>query len=281
LTLAVVEEEALSAACAVAVDHGLPCGDAVVVYSGSNVLIHLLPSPVVARVMSGTVALHDDPELWLSREVAVSSFLAPSGLAVAPSSLVDAGPHLSGELWLTFASWVELEGRTEADDAEQLGGALRRLHGALADFSGDLGTMLGLQADIERLRRRLRPTPTLSTEQIDEMGERLVALTDSVFDTPLPTQALHGDASLTNLLSTPTGLLWNDFEDVLRGPVHWDVAGYVMALEDRGADAAFVRRALDAYGWGDREELAPFTAAHEVYGEIWQAYDRRRRTSGR
>jgi hypothetical protein len=56
LTLAVVEEEALAAACAVAVDHGLPCGDAVVVYSGSNVLIHLLPSPVVARVMSGGVA---------------------------------------------------------------------------------------------------------------------------------------------------------------------------------------------------------------------------------
>jgi Ser/Thr protein kinase RdoA (MazF antagonist) len=78
------------------------------------------------------------------------------------------------------------------------------------------------------------------------MGERLVALTDSVFDTPLPTQALHGDASLSNLLRTPTGLLWNDFEDVLRGPVHWDVAGYVMALEDRGTDAAFVRRALDA-----------------------------------
>ena len=52
-------------------DHGLPCGDAEVVYSGSNVLIHLLPSPVVARVMCGTVALHDDPRLWLRREVAV------------------------------------------------------------------------------------------------------------------------------------------------------------------------------------------------------------------
>jgi hypothetical protein len=83
-----MEEQALGAACGVAVDHGLPCGDAAVVHSGSNVLVHLSPSPVVARVMSGTVALHDDPELWLGREVAVAGFLAPTGLAVAPTSMI-------------------------------------------------------------------------------------------------------------------------------------------------------------------------------------------------
>jgi hypothetical protein len=47
-----------------------------------------------------------------------------------------------------------------------------------------------------------------------------------------------------------------------------------MALEHGGADAAFVRRALDAYGWDHDEDLAPFTEAHEVYGEIWQMYVR-------
>jgi hypothetical protein len=262
-----VEERALEAACEVAVDHGLPCGDAEVVYSGSNVLVHLLPSPVVARVMSGTVALHDDPALWLSREVAVLRHLAPTGLAVAPSSMIPPGPFTYDGLWMTFAAWVEVLGETEARDAERLGGALRELHEALAEHDGDLGGMLDLQLDIERLRLELPPSP-----QVEAFGERLVALTDSVFDTALPTQPLHGDASLTNLLRTPVGLLWNDFEDALRGPVHWDVAGYVMALEDRGADDAFVRRALDAYGWGDPAELAPFTAAHELYGEIWRMY---------
>jgi hypothetical protein len=257
----------LEAACEVAVDHGLPCGDAEVVYSGSNVLVHLRPSPVVARVMSGTVALHDDPATWLSREVAVSRFLAPTGLAVAPSSMIPPGPFTCEGLWLTFASWVEVLGDTEPLDAERLGGALRDLHESLAGFGGDLGGMLDLQADIERLRRELPPSP-----QVEGFGERLVALTDSVFDTALPTQALHGDASLTNLLRTPVGLLWNDFEDALRGPVHWDVAGFAMALEDRGADPSFVRDALAAYGWDDPASLAPFTAAHELYGEIWQMY---------
>jgi hypothetical protein len=259
----------LEAACAVAVDHGLPCGDATVLNAGSNVLAHLSPSPVVARVMSATVALHDDPRLWLGREVEVTSFLAPTGLAVPPASMIAPGPHHSQELWLTFSSWVEVKGPTEPRDAEELGLVLRRLHDALAEFRGELGGMLDLLEDIERLRLQLPPSPA-----VDSLGERLFALTDSVFDTPLPTQALHGDASLSNLLRTPLGLLWNDFEDVLRGPVQWDVAGYLMALEMGGADAAFVGQALDAYGWDDADDLAPFTEAHEVYGEIWEMYVR-------
>jgi thiamine kinase-like enzyme len=81
-------------------------------------------------------------------------------------------------------------------------------------------------------------------------------------------QPLHGDASLSNLLRTPLGGLWNDFEDVLCGPLHWDVAGYAMALERAAADAALRPRALDVYGWDHDEDLAPFTEAHEIYGEI-------------
>lgn len=252
-----------------AVDHGLPCGDAKVVYSGSNVLVHLLPSPVVARVMSGTVALHDDPRSWLSRQVAVEGFLGPTGLTVPPSSMIAPGPHCFEGLWLTFAAWVEVERPTEPRDPEALGLALRNLHEALAEFPGELGGMLDLLDDIERLRLQVP-----SSLEAEALGERLFDLTDSVFDTSLPTRPLHGDASLSNLLSTPTGLLWNDFEDVLCGPVHWDVAGYAMALEHGGADDAFVRAALDAYGWDDPQDLAPFTEAHEIYGEIWEMYVR-------
>jgi hypothetical protein len=55
------------------------------------------------------------------------------------------------------------------------------------------------------------------------------------------------------------------------------VAGYVISLEANGADSAFVARALEAYGWSDKRELAPFSAAHAVYDEIWQSYDAQRR----
>jgi phosphotransferase family enzyme len=272
-----IEQQAFAAACAVAEEHGVLCERAAVIHAGSNVLVHLRPSPVVARVMTGTVALHDDPEVWLGREVSVLSFLAASDLAVAPSSLIAPGPYESGGLWMTF--WESVEHRRSADlcdGAERLGRALRELHDALAGFSGELGGFVDLRHDIERLRRQLRPSVTLSAEKIDSLGERLLALGETVFGTSLPAQALHGDASLMNLLCTLEGLVWNDFEDTLRGPVHWDVAGYLISLEYRGADSAFVQRALDAYGGIDRRELAPFTEAHEVYDEIWRLYDAQR-----
>jgi hypothetical protein len=44
------------------------CDEAVAIAAGSNVLVHLKPAPVVARVMTGTALLHDDVELWLARE---------------------------------------------------------------------------------------------------------------------------------------------------------------------------------------------------------------------
>lgn len=275
-----IDQRALAAACAVAAEQGLPCERAEVISSGSNVLVHLRPSPVVARVMSGTVVLHEDPEQWLRDEVAVLRFLAPSGLAVGPSPLADPGPYHSEGLWMTFCELVERPRSAEpGDGAEKLGRALRELHDELFGFTGELPDLRDLRDDIERLHRQLRPSPALGAEKIESLRARLLELGETVFEAAWPVQALHGDASLSNLFrDTDDRLVWNDFEDTFRGPVHWDLTGYVMSLEWRGADADFVARALDAYGGIERRELAPFTAAHEVYDEIWQAYDAQRRS---
>jgi aminoglycoside phosphotransferase (APT) family kinase protein len=274
-------ERALAAARAVAAEYGVACDWAEVLSAGSNVLVHLRPSPVVGRVMTGTVVLHDEPGRWLRREAGVTEFLAPTGLAVRPSPLIAAGPYERDGLWMTFTEFVDGSGHHEqlgsGDEAERFGQALRELHEALALYDDDLADFTDLGRDIERLRRALRPSAELSAERIDSMGEQLAALRETLFATSLPVQALHGDASIGNLLRTPGGLLWNDFEDTFRGPVHWDVAGYLISLEWRGADDAFVERALAAYGGLDREALAPFTAGHELYDEIWSAYDAQRR----
>lgn len=275
-----VEQRALAAACAVAAERGVPCGQAAVINAGSNVLVHLAPAPVVARVMSGTVVLHGDPECWLSREVAVLDYLAPTGIAVAPSPLIGSGPYRHDGLWMIFCELVEHRGQADlSDGAEMLGRTLRKLHDELSAFPGDLPSFTDLHDRIERLLRLLRPSRDLSAERIEALEARLLALGEPVFAAPLPAQALHGDTSLFNLLRrTSGGLVWNDFEDVLRGPVHWDVAGFLISLELRGADPDFVATALDAYGGVDQRELAPFAAAHDVYDEIWQLYDVQRRS---
>ncbi len=58
-------------------------------------------APIVARVMTGTVALHDDPRKWLEREISVLEFLAPSGLAVSPT-VVAVRPRRDQPAWRMF-----------------------------------------------------------------------------------------------------------------------------------------------------------------------------------
>jgi Ser/Thr protein kinase RdoA (MazF antagonist) len=190
---------------------------------------------------------------------------------------------------MTFTEWVpDLEPDPAVgtavcvDDARELGRMLRDLHDALRPYDGELGGLRELRDDIERLLGQLRPADAQQRASVASLGGRLNALGTFVFHSRLPTQALHGDVSLRNLLRTRSRLVWNDFEDTFRGPVHWDLASAVGSLRGRGADTRCVHAMLDAYGWNDRRELAPFLAAQDVYGEIWRMYDRqRRRTPGR
>jgi Phosphotransferase enzyme family len=284
--VATLERRAVAAATAIAAAYGIPPDGAVVIDSGSNVLVHLRPAPVVARVMTGTVALHDDPQRWLEREIAVLEFLAPSGLAVEPSRLVAPGPHCRDGLWMTFTEWVadveptsERRRGVDVDDAREFGRMLRQLHDQLRPFDGDLAGLRELREDIERLRAQLRPTNAQQRHAIALLDERLNTVETTVFESRLPAQALHGDVSLRNLLRAPRRFLWNDFEDTFRGPIHWDVASAVGSLRLDGADARSVGEMLDAYGLLEKRELVPFLGAQDVYAEIWRLYDRQRRHS--
>jgi Ser/Thr protein kinase RdoA (MazF antagonist) len=98
-----------------------------------------------------------------------------------------------------------------------------------------------------------------------------------VFDSSLPAQALHGDASMSNLLRTDSGLVWNDLEDVCAGPVAWDVAGLVTSASARGHSAAFIDELLATYGDPGVGSLEPFLDAHALYEVVWHAFEARRR----
>jgi hypothetical protein len=279
----VLEQRAVAAAGAVASAHGLAPEEAVVIHSASNVLVHLRPAPVVARVMTGTVALHDDPRRWLEREISVLEFLAPTGLAVSPTRLIAPGPHCHDGLWMTFTEWIpgvepapELGPATELDAARGLAAALRRLHDRLRSFEGELGGLRELREDIERLLSRIRPADAQQRDAVSSLRDQLDSLRSVVFESRYATQALHGDVSHWNLLRTPRGVVWNDFEDTYRGPVHWDVASAVGSLRIQGASQRAVHEMLEAYGWDDHEALGPFLAAQDVYDEIWRMYDRQR-----
>jgi hypothetical protein len=268
---------ALAAAQAVAVAHSVACEDAVVVAAGSNVLVHLKPAPVIARVMTGTAVLHADVERWLAGEVAVGAFLGQRGLAVPPSDVLAPGPHQHDGLWMTFWEFVEHDASRPLPRADELGGSLRELHGALADFPDDLGPLSDVRDWLDGLLDELQASPRLTSQDRALLRGELQALTPTVFESPLPTQAIHGDASMSNLLRTDDGLLWNDLEDACVGPVHWDVAGLILEARARGESEAFVADLLRAHGGLHLSELEDFIAAHRLYTTIWRAFAVQRR----
>jgi hypothetical protein len=274
---------AVAAAQAVARANSVACEEAIVLAGGSNVLVHLRPSPVVARVMTGTAALHDDLEGWLAREVAVGAFLAERGLAVLPSDLLAPGPCRQDGLWMTFWTFVEHDASEALPRADELGGSLRELHAALAGYPGELGPLGDIRDWLDGLLVQLGRSPTLTLRERDMLRSRLHEMTPTVFETSLPAQPIHGDASMSNLFRTENGLIWNDLEDACVGPVHWDVAGLVVEARASGASEAFVADFLRAYDGPELEELTDFMAAHRLYTTVWQAFaqaGRRTRENG-
>jgi hypothetical protein len=253
-------QRAVAAAQAVALAHGVSGNDAVVLPGSSNVMVRLRPAPVVARVMTGTAHLHSDVQSWLAGEVAVGAFLGERGLAVSPSDALPPGPHQTDGLWITFWEFVEHDDSRPVPSADELGRALHELHAALAEFPGDL-------APLSETRDWL---VGIATD--DGLRSRVEELTPTVWESALPAQPIHGDASTWNLLVTDSGLLWNDLEDVCVGPVHWDIAGLVEEARDRGESDAYVAELLRVYDGPAVEELEDFIEAHLLYGRIWRAW---------
>ena len=277
------EARGIRAACAVASAHGLACGEAsILAYKGGNIVVHLAPSPVVARTATLRAALHVDIERWLRREVAIGRFLADAGApSTAPSDLLPPGPHERDGVWMTMWQRLEHDPRV-VPPASAAGASLRRLHEVLAGYDGDLPPYTALLSEIGRLLDETSDDPELDRRDRMLLYAELDRLAPVLFEVGLPTQPLHGNASLRHLLSDRGRLAWSNFEDACRGPLAWDLGALALTLRQRGATQADVDEALRAHGLGiEAPELEPFIAAHALYETAWLAFLAQRRPSWR
>ncbi len=230
---------------------GLRVDDPVVLSKYPNVIVHLRPSPVVARV---TVTLNRGTDALVG-ELRFARAAAERGAPVVPPA--DDRVHGSPEAPITFWRHVEHR-RAEPEDAAAIGAALRRLHEAVADLELELPRFDRLD-EVEEVARALdHPDSGLMLRAITVARGRLVAL-------DLHEQPLHGDAHMRNVLVTEGGPLWADLENVCRGPVEYDLACLVWRTRVHGwHDSA---PALAAYGSHDPrllDELMPVLAAFLV-----------------
>lgn len=125
---------AVDAATAVAREVGLMVRDPRVLRDVTNVLVHLAPAPVVARVPVTFTRLRG--RSWIEHELEATRFLADSGVTAArPATSVNPGPHESDGFLITLWEFVEHD-HERVLDGNRAGSALREIHEQLAHWTG-------------------------------------------------------------------------------------------------------------------------------------------------
>ncbi len=238
---------------------GVRCDNPVVLADGANVVVHLRPAPVVAKVAASTTAVRD-AAAWLQRELNVVQFLAARGAPVmTPSPEVPATVHHGDGQVMSFWRYLRPSPGGVLAGEDVIGPMLRDLHAELARYPGPLPVLAPLQ-DIPSYLAR--PQTTLTPAEAAALTAAHARLTAGLGS--FPARPLHGDAGAGNLMATGSGWVWHDFEDTCSGPVAWDVAASTASPR---LDA---RRVLAAYGEPvDPAQLAACEQLRRLHLTVW------------
>jgi Ser/Thr protein kinase RdoA (MazF antagonist) len=255
---------AVRAAVAVAGRLGVRCADPAVLADGANVIVHLKPAPVVAKVAASTPVVRADGADWLQRELDVVSFLAGVGVPVAePSPQVPAVVQRGDGHVMSFWKYLEPSGGERADE-ETIGSMLRELHAALRSYRAEppvLAPLRDIAVFLARPQALLEPADVAA---VGEAFEKLTAQLGAAYSDGA--QVLHGDAGAGNLMASGGRWVWHDFEDTCRGPVAWDLAASTASQFRDGA------RVLAAYGEPfDADLLRVCEQLRRLHLTVWYA----------
>lgn len=193
-----------------------------VLSDAGNLILHLAPYPIVARIAVLASQLdQEQAKKLLCLELGVARHLHNKGVGVLlPTDLIDAGPHWGGGAWMTFWHYVvptKLAPLLPAEGIQLVNG----LAVGLRDFSEEL-PKLGVWNKACTSALRLRNE---GDKRIQDLLTLFFSLDEQMRSMELVPS--HGDAHVRNLLPSPQGRLWMDFEDVSLMPPYWDLASFV------------------------------------------------------
>lgn len=236
-------------AVGVAANVGILCRDPLVLAAGMSTIVHLRPSPVVARVTRVAHLIRPVDDFVGTMALA----RALPGLVAAPSDRVDPGPHVADGRYVTFWAYVEAVPAAPAE----AGSSLRALHRAARRYDGSLRTF-------DPRPEALRIAALVGGEAGAVLGEAAERLNVP----PLAEQPVHGDAHLGNARA---GGLWLDFDEACLGPPEWDLACLRHRLFLFGELAGETSEALAAYGPHDEGAVSALEPLVVLFTAAWGA----------
>lgn len=203
--------------------NGIAAEQARVLHDANNVVVHLAPSPVVAKICRASVG--DRGWHKLATELEIARHLVRAGApVVGPSPELPPGPHVQGGFAMTF--WRHQDHDPSAPLSTRAAGqALAQVHEALSSYPETFPSFLDRQ--VRRASRILFDETTPSSIPAPERAllcSQYLMISSVLRDTKLECRTLHGDPHRGNLLVGRTGLLLIDFESVCSGPLEWDLS---------------------------------------------------------
>src|SRR5258708_27131837 len=142
-SISVQNGPAVQAAQEIARRHGIAAGQARVLHDATNVVVHLAPSPVVAKICRASVGDHGWRKLTTELEVACHLTWAGAPV-VGPSEELPPGPHAQGDFAMTF--WRHQDHDPDAlATSRGAGRALAQVHAALDSYPETVPSFLDRQ----------------------------------------------------------------------------------------------------------------------------------------
>lgn len=218
------QDRAIEAATEIAATYHIKSDAPVLLKDSNNTVIHLAPSPVVAKV--ATSPLIKQHLSNLAHELKVALHLAELGAPIVPPSAeIPPAVYRHQDLEVTFWQHCAGEVREEIDRPE-LVGALRRFHLAFASYDGALKSFTEDYEECYSLLAGDSLSSELLTADRQFLREVYEHLSSSLqaFDrdcVPVHTE-IHGG----NVLWTDREPLIIDFESCCRGPRELDFLAF-------------------------------------------------------
>lgn len=210
---------AVAAASRLAERLGLDASGMHVLHSSNNTIVHLPGCGLVAKVGTATEAA-----ATLARELAVALHLTGRGAEVAPpASRVPPGVHLHDGLSLTLWEFLPHDPDPELDD-DELADSIERLHTHLATWRGELPDYRDRLRQTQRLLDDDHAMRAVPPGGLKLLRARFAETAPGLLERARPAIVLHGGPHSHNVLATPAGLRWIDFETCCRGPLEADLA---------------------------------------------------------
>lgn len=252
---------AVSAAVAVARAVGLRVREPALLRAVATTVVHLVPEPIVARVVSDD---DTDRRQSLERELTITAFLAQEGGKVAaPARSVHPGPYERDGMLVTLWEYVDHD-PSRPLDAVRAGHALRDIHRLLRDVEPATLPHFARVEENRALIARLDLEPA-ARRLFDEVLDAVVVAVDWL---PAELQAVHGDAHVGNVLRTAAGPVWSDFDKVCLAPCEFDIACNEIRARSVGRERAD-DDLLVGYGDHDRNLVSLLASVHLATLAAW------------